>query len=237
MTNQHLFLFGGGPPFPPTLCAAFADCVDGPGPVALLYVPRPGSSFSSYAPVYTDALAACGITDFFHLPLSPHPTDGQLQQLSKSTGIIISGGETECYQDYILNTPIGAVIQERYRSGVPVAGFSAGALLAPDECRIPAIDQRDGRDLVLEGLGLLPDAVLSVHYDTWDEVANLQQAFITTGSLYGYGLPERTGIYLNNNQLVRQEGPLPVVLKRTEEHICQPSSPPSKASSGKITES
>ncbi|WP_214767323.1 MULTISPECIES: Type 1 glutamine amidotransferase-like domain-containing protein [unclassified Exiguobacterium] len=237
MTNQHLFLFGSGPPFTPTLCATFADCVDGPGPVALLYVPRPGSSFSSYAPVYTDALAACGITDFFHLPLSSHPTDKQLQQLSKSTGIIISGGETKCYQDYVLNTPIGAVIQERYRSGIPVAGFSAGALLAPGQCRIPAIDQWDGRDLVLEGLGLLPDAVLSVHYDTWDEAANLQQAFITTGSLYGYGLPERTGIYLNNNQLVRQEGPLPVVLKRTEEHTCQPSSPPSKASSGKITES
>ncbi len=155
--------------------------------------------------------------------------------MSKSTGIIISGGETECYQDYILNTPIGAVIQERYRSGVPVAGFSAGALLAPDECRIPAIDQRDGRDLVLEGLGLLPDAVLSVHYDAWDEAANLQQAFTLTESLSGYGLPERTGIYLKNNQLVQQEGPLPVVLKRTEEHTCRPSSPPSKASSGTTT--
>ncbi|WP_214808675.1 Type 1 glutamine amidotransferase-like domain-containing protein [Exiguobacterium sp. s102] len=237
MTNQHLFLFGGGPPFTEGLARRFASVCASAGPIALLYVPREGTSWMSYAPVLTGPLEAHGKTDFFHFPLSGHPTLSQLATLKQSAGIIISGGETECYQDYILNTPIGAVIQERYRSGVPVAGFSAGALLAPDECRIPAIDQRDGRDLVLEGLGLLPDAVLSVHYDTWDEAANLHQAFTTTGSLYAYGLPERTGIYLNNNQLVRQEGPLPVVLKRTEEHTCRPSSPPSKASSGKITES
>ena len=70
MINQQLFLFGGGPPFTSGLCKTFVSCLNGTGPIVLLYVPRPGSSWADYAPIYTDALTACGATDFFHLPLS-----------------------------------------------------------------------------------------------------------------------------------------------------------------------
>lgn len=222
MVNQHLFLFGGGPPFTSGLCQTFVSCLNGTGPVALLYVPRPGSSWSDYAPIYTEMLTACGATAFFHLPLSASPADDHLEQLSACAGIIISGGETECYQQFIVHTSIGALIQERFQQGVPVAGFSAGALLTSDTCRIPAIDQRAGKALVLEGLGLM-DAVISVHYDTWQEETNLLQAFEATQSRFGYGLPERTGIQLQNGQLVQHEGPVPVVLKRKEQMTCRPS--------------
>ncbi|MCT4792170.1 MULTISPECIES: Type 1 glutamine amidotransferase-like domain-containing protein [Exiguobacterium] len=223
MINQQLFLFGGGPPFTSGLCKTFVSCSNGTGPIVLLYVPRPGSSWADYAPTYTDALTACGAKAFFHLPLSDSPTDEQLAELVASSGIVISGGETERYQQFIVGTPIGALIQERFQHGVPVAGFSAGALLTPDECRIPAIDQRDGNALVLNGLGLLTDAVVSVHYDAWQEEANLRQAFRSTNSTFGYGLPERAGIHLKNNQLVQQEGPSPVLLQRKEEISCRPS--------------
>jgi len=223
MRDQQLFLFGGGPPFTSGLCKTFVSCLNGTGPIVLLYVPRPGSSWEEYAPIYTDALTANGATDFFHFPLSASPTPEQLKQLAGSAGIVISGGETERYQQFIVDTPIGTLIQERYQQGVPVAGFSAGTLLTPDECRIPAIDQRDGNALVLNGLGLLTDAVVSVHYDAWQEEANLRQAFRSTNSTFGYGLPERAGIHLKNNQLVQQEGPSPVLLQRKEEMSCRPS--------------
>lgn len=219
MINQQLFLFGGGPPFTPGLCKTFVSCLNGTGPVALLYVPRPGSNWADYAPIYTDALTANGATDFFHFPLSARPTSAQLEQLAGSAGIIISGGETERYQQFIVDTPIGALIQERFQHGVPVAGFSAGALLTPNECRIPAIDQRNGQALVLQGLGLLADAVISVHYDTWQEETNLRQAFLSTSSTSGYGLPEGSGIYLKNGQLMQQEGPEAVLLSQQEELI------------------
>ena len=212
MRDQQLFLFGSGPPFTSELCKTFVSCLNGTGPIALLYVPRPGSSWADYAPIYTDALTANGATDFFHFPLSARPTPEQLEQLAGSSGIVISGGETECYQQFIVDTPIGTLIQERYQQGVPVAGFSAGALLTPDECRIPAIDQRDGKSLVLKGLGLLPDAVVSVHYDTWQEETNLHEAFIKTESTFGYGLPEQSGVYLKNGRLMQQEGPEVVLL-------------------------
>lgn len=214
MINQQLFLFGGGPPFTSGLCKTFVSCSNGTGPIVLLYVPRPGSSWADYAPIYTDALTANGATDFFHFPLSARPTPEQLEQLAGSAGIIISGGETERYQQFIVGTPIGAVIHERFQHGVPVAGFSAGALLTPDECRIPAIDQRNGQALVLQGLGLLADAVISVHYDIWQEETNLFEAFSKTESTFGYGLPERSGIYLKNGRLMQQEGPEAVLLRQ-----------------------
>jgi len=219
MIHQQLFLFGGGPPFTSELCKTFVSCLNGTGPITLLYVPRPGSSWADYAPIYTDTLTACGATAFFHLPLSDSPTDKQLAELAASSGIIISGGETECYQQFIVNTLIGTLIQERFQYGVPVAGFSAGALLTPNECRIPAIDQRDGQALVLKGLGLLPDAVVSVHYDTWQEETNLSEAFMTTKSTFGYGLPERSGVYLKNGRLMQQEGPEAVLLGQKGENI------------------
>lgn len=219
MINQQLFLFGGGPPFTSGLCKTFVSSLNGTGPIALLYVPRPGSSWEEYAPIYTDALTACGVTAFFHLPLSDSPTDEQLAQLAASSGIIISGGETERYQQFIVGTPIGTIIQERFQHGVPVAGFSAGALLTPDECRIPAIDQRTGQTLVLKGLGLLADTVISVHYDTWQEETNLSEAFMTTKSTFGYGLPERSGVYLKNGRLMQQEGPEAVLLGQKGENI------------------
>ncbi|QNR19953.1 type 1 glutamine amidotransferase-like domain-containing protein [Exiguobacterium sp. Helios] len=219
MMDQQLFLFGGGPPFTSMLCQQFVSCLDQSGPVALLYVPRPGSNWDDYAPIYTDALTANGATDFFHFPLSARPTPEQLEQLAGSAGIIISGGETERYQQFIVGTPIGTLIQERFQHGVPVAGFSAGALLTPNECRIPAIDQRNGQALVLKGLGLLADAVISVHYDTWQEETNLSEAFMTTASNFGYGLPERSGVYLKNGRLMQQEGPEAVLLGQKGENI------------------
>lgn len=219
MMDQQLFLFGGGPPFTPMLCEQFVSCLDQSGPVALMYVPRPGSNWDDYAPIYTDALTAHGATDFFHFPLSARPTPEQLEQLAGSAGIIISGGETERYQQFIVGTLIGTLIQERFQHGVPVAGFSAGALLTPNECRIPAIDQRDGNALVLNGLGLLTDAVVSVHYDTWQEETNLYEAFIKTESTFGYGLPEQSGIYLKNGRLMQQEGPEAVLLRQKGENI------------------
>ncbi|WP_026829449.1 Type 1 glutamine amidotransferase-like domain-containing protein [Exiguobacterium artemiae] len=219
MRDQQLFLFGGGPPFTPMLCQQFVSCLGRSGPVALLYVPRPGSNWDDYAPIYTDALTTNGATDFFHFPLSARPTPEQLEQLAGSVGIIISGGETERYQQFIVGTPIGTIIQERFQHGVPVAGFSAGALLTPNECRIPAIDQRDGNALVLNGLGLLTDAVVSVHYDTWQEETNLYEAFSKTESTFGYGLPERSGIYLKNGRLMQQEGPEAVLLRQKGENI------------------
>lgn len=82
--HTHLFLFGGGPPFTPNLRKRFAALTND-GPVAILYVPRPGKDWTSYASIYTEPLEEDGILSFVHLPLSDAPTDEQLAQYSSVT--------------------------------------------------------------------------------------------------------------------------------------------------------
>ncbi len=91
----HLFLFGGGPPFTPNLRTRFATLTNG-GPVAILYVPRTGKDWTSYASIYTKPLQEDGISSFVHLPLSNAPTDGQLAQLKQCQGIIIPVARLNC---------------------------------------------------------------------------------------------------------------------------------------------
>jgi len=156
-----------------------------------------------------------GISSFVHLPLSDVPTDGQLAQLQQCQGIIISGGETELYQQYLVATPIGDIIQSRFADGVPVAGFSAGALVSPERCVIPEIDQRDNQRLRLPGLALLKDAVICVHYETWGEAAHLVQSFAEESTDRAFGLADESGIYLRDQHLVETEGIDPVILSRS----------------------
>lgn len=195
--RTHLFLFGGGPPFTPNLRKRFAALTNG-GPVAILYVPRTGKDWVTYASIYTEALQEEGISSFVHLPLSDAPTDEQLAQLQQCQGIIISGGETELYQQYLVATPIGDIIQSHFVNGVPVAGFSAGALVSPKRCVIPEIDQRDNRRLRLPGLALLKDAVVCVHYETWGEAPHLVKSFTEEGTSRAFGLADESGIYLRD---------------------------------------
>ncbi|WP_245690057.1 Type 1 glutamine amidotransferase-like domain-containing protein [Sediminibacillus albus] len=127
-------------------------------------------------------------------------------QLGECSGIIIGGGETERYRDYIVDTRIGKKIKELYRQGVPVAGFSAGALLSPEFCVIPPIDNSQGKHLFLPGLGLIQDLVVSVHYTKWQEESNLQAAVATTGVSVGYGINDQAGCYFLNQSFCRSEG-------------------------------
>ncbi len=212
--RTHLFLFGGGPPFTPNLRKRFTALTNG-GPVAILYVPRTGKDWVTYASIYTEALQEEGISSFVLLPLSDAPTDEQLAQLQQCQGIIISGGETELYQQYLVATPIRDIIQSRFVNGVPVAGFSAGALVSPERCVIPEIDQRDNRRLRLPGLALLKDAVVCVHYETWGEASHLVKSFTEEGTSRAFGLADESGIYLRDQQLIETEGTDPVALSRS----------------------
>lgn len=88
---------------------------------------------------------------------------------NQQLGRIISGGETELYRQFIVDTMIGKQLVQMYQEGVPIVGFSAGALISPETCVIPPIDNRKNEHLFLKGLGLIKDYVVSVHFSRWDE--------------------------------------------------------------------
>lgn len=199
MMDRHLFLFGGSPPFTEELAAEFADlALKARGKVALLCLERDG--WETYMPKYTCMLADQGMEEFIYLTLSEHKTKEITDELSTCTGVIICGGDTELYQKYIVGMSIGNQIRNLYVRGIPIAGFSAGALLSPEHCVIPPIDNSKQEHLFLQGLGLITDCVVSVHYSKWNERSNLITAMKKTNSQRGYGIDDDSGVYFKNEE-------------------------------------
>ncbi|MEH7381022.1 Type 1 glutamine amidotransferase-like domain-containing protein [Bacillus sp. JJ1533] len=207
MSDTHLFLFGGGPPFNDKLGKRFADLAGSKvARIAILFLERPG--WQEYRPSYTQVLGNCDVQDFYYFALSETPTQEQLTQLEKCTGIIIGGGVTELYRTYIVDTPVGDTIRKMFYEGVPVAGFSAGALVSCEHCVISPEDTLKQEQQYLSGLGLLKHCVISVHFSEWGGEENLLEA-ISTLNVPAYGIDENSGIYFKNEQLLEHEGSEP----------------------------
>jgi cyanophycinase len=205
MPEKHLFLFGGGAPFNESLGKKFA-CLssNGSNKVAILFIEQDG--WKEYMLKYTDLLERNDVTDFVFLQLTPSPSIESIEHLRSSTGIIISGGETKLYRDYIVDTELGDVVKELYLKGIPVAGFSAGALISPNVCVISPIDNRKNEHLFLKGLGLVNNCVISVHFSKWNEEENLMAALSRTNLAIGYGIDDSSGLYLKNEMLSQSAG-------------------------------
>lgn len=205
MNSRHLFLFGGSPPFTSNLGKRFAEIsLNGEGRVAILFLERDG--WEAYMQKYTLVLRENGIEEYVYLPLSSKLSNESLQELSSCSGIIIGGGETEHYRNYIADTILGEKIKELYHQGVPVAGFSAGALISPENCVIPPIDNLQNKHLFLNGLGLIKNCVISVHFTKWNEKENIHTALKNLNLPIGYGIDDDAGIYFKNESLLETDG-------------------------------
>ncbi|OZU89617.1 peptidase S51 dipeptidase E [Virgibacillus indicus] len=204
MMNRHLFLFGGSPPFNEELGRRFAGyALKGNSKAAILYINRDG--WKQYMPKYTSVLEENGLTQFVHIPLSANPKGNLLQELSSCTGVIICGGQTERYRDYIVDTVLGVKIKKMYQTGIPIAGFSAGALICPEHCVISPKDNSRNQLLFLAGLGLIRDCVISVHYSKWKERLNVKRAMERVNASLGYGIDDKGSLYFKNERLVESE--------------------------------
>jgi len=210
--KKHLFLFGGSPPFGPKLGKLFASYAQGPnGKVAILFLERDG--WQHYMPRYTSILAKNKLTNFLFLAL-PTSDSSMIEELRSCTGIIIGGGETINYHKEIIGTILGQLIKEMYDQVIPVAGFSAGALISPLHCIIPPIDNPFNKHLFLDGLGLLQEYVISVHYSRWNEEKNLKTAVDRLPVSGGIGIDDDEGLYFENETLINSEGNNYVVVEK-----------------------
>lgn len=203
--EKHLFLFGGGPPFTANMTKLFVNIANTRNAsVAILVVERDG--WEQYMPKYTKALESLGLYEFTYLPLPSTPIEEVVNCLKKCSGIILGGGNTNLYADYIVDTAISDAIREAYESGVPVAGFSAGAVISPELCVISAKDNEQNEFQFRAGLGLISDVIIAVHYSQWNDEAHLKEAVSRFNSKLNYGIDEDACIYFLNGQLESIEG-------------------------------
>lgn len=203
--DKHLFLFGGGPPFTVNMAKLFVNKTSHlNGPIAILFVERDG--WEKYMPVYTGELEKLGISEYYYLPLPTTPIGQVIDCLAKSSGIVIGGGDTNLYADYIVETDISNVIKDRYEQGIPVAGFSAGALISPKLCVISPKDNVQNEFQHRRGLGLISDVLIAVHFSQWNEEHHLRNAASHFSDHEYYGIDENTCAYFLNGNLEAMEG-------------------------------
>jgi len=127
------------------------------------------------------------------------------EQLAKCGGIVIGGGDTENYIAEIVHTPIGKVIQRQFKKGVPVAGFSAGAIIAMEKSYLSAKDNREQRPVVKEGLGLQAHTKIAVHFSEWQEEEHLRLLAKESNDDH-YGIDEQSGMYVKNGKMESIDG-------------------------------
>lgn len=202
--EKHLFLFGGSPPFTTNMANQFVKASERNKPVSILFVEREG--WEHYMPKYTQALERIGVTNFLYLPLPSTPVEQVVDCIKKSSSIIIGGGNTNLYADYIVDTPISRVIKDQYESGIPIAGFSAGALISPEECMISPKDNEQKEFQLRKGLGLLPNVLVAVHFSQWKDEEHLRNAVHQFREYRNYGIDEGTCVYFRNGELDSTEG-------------------------------
>ena len=203
--DTHLFLFGGGPPFTNKMAKLFVEKLkDKSDPISILFVDREG--WEDYMPKYTSALEEYNMNDFHLLPLSTTPIEQVMNCLKISSGIIIGGGDTNAYADYLVETPIAISIKDRFQEGAPVAGFSAGALISPNICVISPKDIPQNEFQYRKGLGLIEDHLFAVHFSEWNDEDHLRNAVNKIKAASNYGIDEKTGTYFLNGHLDSIEG-------------------------------
>jgi cyanophycinase len=79
------------------------------------------------------------------------------------------------------------VIRERYQEGVPVAGLSAGALIAVEVCVFLPKAEGDPYRIV-PGLGLSNDILVGVHFSDRQALPELLEAMAKAQTNTGWGI-------------------------------------------------
>jgi cyanophycinase len=201
MTDKYLFVFGGNPSLERANKAFIEHAGGKDAMVALLIMNREG--WQEYIPRYTTTWKDQGVEQYsVILP----DDEGHLNYeetisiLRKSTGIYIGGGDTEKYHSYYAKEPIKELLKECYNKGTPIAGCSAGSLILPETCLISSNDTHSAEMIVKEGVGLLSNLVISVHYTEWSEEQHLLEGMKKLKTRQGFGIDEEACAVFKNGK-------------------------------------
>ena len=110
--------------------------------------------------------------------------------LQEATGIFIGGGHTPSYQRLFATGTIRDIIRERYLSGVPVAGISAGALICMEICQLTPDETRKDSIEIVPGLGLAGGFVVGVHFSGAGSLSEVLDAMAATRTTIGVGIDD-----------------------------------------------
>ncbi len=167
-----------------------------------------GRNWQKYVPEYTRSWTARGMSRY---DVIVPGDDGRLNldaviaKLEGATGIFIGGGDTATYRRLYVSDPVRAILRKLYSRGVPLAGCSAGALIAPKICAFHP-GESDRESLVAEGLGLVSDLIVGVHFQAEEVLPNFLTAMATSRTRTAWGIEDAACVVLENEKFARVLG-------------------------------
>jgi len=209
MARTLLFLLGGSEGTLDLVAEEFVPAAGGRDSSIVLAL-MGGQGWEDHVPEYTEPWARQGANRHHVIVPGDNGTlDVALAsaRLREATGILIGGGHTPTYHRLYATEPIRSVIRQQYQKGVPVAGLSAGALIAPDICAMrPSRDATDQPLAIVEGLGLVSDLIVGVHFAERQTLPTVLEAMSRTQTHHGLGIDATACAVLENGRLKRVLG-------------------------------
>lgn len=207
-TLKRLFLLGGSDTIFDIVAEEFVPAAGGIGAKIVLLLSGE-NWWRDVVPHFTYPWRKRGVT-WYHA-IAPDENgdlnmDELITKLHEASGIFIGGGHTPTYQRLYATDPIRRIIRERYEEGVALAGLSAGALLAPDICAIPPEDTGDASVRIAEGLGLIKDIIVGVHFSEWNTLPHVLDSLVKTETTYALGIDETACAILEDGRLKKTLG-------------------------------
>jgi cyanophycinase len=201
MKNRYLFLLGGNT----SLYEAHEAFIEKAGgrdaKIALLITYS--ANYEKYLPHYEKPWDKLGIKDY---SIIMPDKDGYLdnkkveQTLDQASGIFIGGGHTPAYLCHFAMSPMKELIKEKYESGIPVAGCSAGALISLQQSFISPEEIEGNQIQLFEGIGLLNEVLIGVHYSEENQQPYLNEAMNRLSIKTGYGIDENACVVFKNEK-------------------------------------
>lgn len=132
--------------------------------------------------------------------------DSAGRALQTATGILICGGNTSTYHRLFASEPLRTIIPQKYKLGVPVAGISAGALLALEICQLTPDETGESELRIVQGLSLVRGFVVGVHFTEWNALPEVLEVMAGTGTNIGYGIDEPACVVCEEGKFARALG-------------------------------
>lgn len=163
------------------------------GPVVVVpLAARPGSDYDgagSRAEAHFSSLGA----DVVVAPDARRRPDEAADDVRRAGLLVLPGGSPRLLRDGLETSGLGEVIVQRWQSGVPVMGSSAGAMVV---CATTLLPQWRGNPSTGRGLGLVGSYVVVPHFDgrrgAWVRAA------LATGNAV-LGIPECSGVVVGDD--------------------------------------
>lgn len=187
-SHKLLFLLGGSEAFD-AVAAEFVPAAGGRDS-RIVVLAQSSGGWEKHESEYVQPWIREGVFQYY--PIVPDEKgaldlDTASAKLREATGIFIGGGHTPTYHRLYATEPIRSVIRERYQEGVPIAGVSAGALIALEICVLFPEAEGDSFQ-ILPGLGLVKDVMLGVHFSDRRALPELLEAMVKTQTEMGWGI-------------------------------------------------